>query len=138
MVAADGGFEGGVIAPGINLSMQALHDAAVQAAARRHPATRSGNRVIGTGTRSSAMQSGVFWGYISLIEGLVGAHQAPSGARPSPSSAPAASPRCFEGATDSRSTASIPDLTIRGMLEIWRRSAHMTKLNDPASSAPFA
>src|SRR5215469_1344971 len=49
MVAGDGAFEGGVIAPGINLSMQALHDA----------------RQLG------AMQSGVFWGYISMIEGLV-------------------------------------------------------------------
>ena len=30
VVAGDGAFEGGVIAPGINLSMQALHDAAAQ------------------------------------------------------------------------------------------------------------
>ena len=28
IVAADGGFEGGIIAPGINLSMKALHEAA--------------------------------------------------------------------------------------------------------------
>ena len=69
VVAGDGAFEGGVIAPGINLSMQALHDAAAQLprVAIRRPA---GNRVVGVDT-VGAMQSGVFWGYIAMIEGLV-------------------------------------------------------------------
>jgi type III pantothenate kinase len=60
VVAGDGGFEGGVIAPGINLSMQALHDAAAQLprVAIRRP---TGNRVIGVDT-VGAMQSGVYWG----------------------------------------------------------------------------
>ena len=44
VVGADGGFEGGVIAPGINLSMQALHDAAARVrprcAGRKFPGRR--------------------------------------------------------------------------------------------------
>ncbi|MEZ5983528.1 MAG: type III pantothenate kinase [Parvularculaceae bacterium] len=40
VVGADGGFEGGIIAPGINLSMQALHDAAAQLRASHRAAAR--------------------------------------------------------------------------------------------------
>ncbi len=63
IVGADGAFEGGIIAPGINLSMQALHEAAAKLPriAIQRPAR---NRVVGTDT-VSAMQSGVFWGYIA-------------------------------------------------------------------------
>src|SRR5579862_8188135 len=69
VIAADGGFEGGVITPGINLSMQALHDAAAKLprVAIRRPES---NHVVGRDT-VEAMQSGVFWGYIAMIEGLV-------------------------------------------------------------------
>ncbi|MEL6860767.1 MAG: type III pantothenate kinase [Pseudomonadota bacterium] len=67
IVGPDGGFEGGIISPGINLSMRALHDAAAQLPriAIQKPAS-----VIGQDT-VSAMQSGVFWGYVDLIDGLV-------------------------------------------------------------------
>lgn len=67
VVGADGGFEGGIISPGINLSMRALHDAAAQLPriAIQQPA-----KVIGQDT-VSAMQSGIFWGYVDLIDGLV-------------------------------------------------------------------
>lgn len=67
VVGPDGGFEGGIISPGINLSMRALHDAAAQLpriAIQRPP------QVIGQDT-VSAMQAGVFWGYVDLIDGLV-------------------------------------------------------------------
>ena len=69
VVGADGGFEGGVIAPGINLSMQALHDAPAKLPriAIQRPER---NRVVGTDT-VTAMQSGVFWGYIAMIEGMI-------------------------------------------------------------------
>lgn len=67
VVGADGSFEGGIIAPGINLSMKALHEAAAKLprVAIQKPAS-----VIGKDT-VTAMQSGVFWGYIDLIDGLV-------------------------------------------------------------------
>lgn len=67
VVGADGGFEGGIISPGINLSMRALHDAAAQLP---RIAIQQPSKVIGQDT-VSAMQSGVFWGYVDLIDGLV-------------------------------------------------------------------
>lgn len=67
VVDHDGDYAGGVIAPGINLSLQALYMAAAKLP---RIAIKQTNTVIGTGT-VSAMQSGIFWGYIGLIEGLL-------------------------------------------------------------------
>ena len=67
VVGPDGGFEGGIISPGINLSMRALHDAAAQLP---RIAIQKPPQVIGQDT-VSAMQSGVFWGYVDLIDGIV-------------------------------------------------------------------
>ncbi|MDP6805926.1 MAG: type III pantothenate kinase [Rhodospirillales bacterium] len=67
VIDAEGDYIGGVIAPGVNLSLEALHAEAAQlprVAVERPP------RVIGTAT-VPAMQSGIFWGYVSMIEGLV-------------------------------------------------------------------
>ena len=120
IVAADGGFEGGLIAPGINLSLQALHEAAAKLP---RIAIQKPENVIGKGT-VEAMQSGVFWGYISLIEGLVARIKAEWG-RPMTVIGTGGVASLFEGAT-----ASIDhfdsDLTIRGLLEIWRRNTHLT------------
>ena len=67
IVSADGSFEGGIISPGINLSMKALHEAAAKLP---RVAIQRPEHVIGKDT-VEAMQSGVFWGYIDLIDGLV-------------------------------------------------------------------
>jgi type III pantothenate kinase len=66
VVASDGAYVGGVIAPGVNLSLEALHMAA---AALPHVDVTTPPRVIGTNT-VDCMQSGVYWGYIGLIQGL--------------------------------------------------------------------
>jgi type III pantothenate kinase len=119
IVAADGAFEGGIIAPGINLSMQALHEAAAKLPriAIQRPA-----KIVGTDT-VGAMQSGVFWGYISLIEGLVSRIKEERGeALTVVATGGVAS--LFEGATDSIDHFD-PDLTIRGLLEIHRRNTHL-------------
>jgi type III pantothenate kinase len=63
VVAADGDYVGGVIAPGVNLSLEALHSAA---AALPHVDITQPQKVIGTNT-VACMQSGVFWGYIGLV-----------------------------------------------------------------------
>ena len=67
VVDHDGAYVGGVIAPGVNLSLEALHMAA---AALPHIDIAKPTRVIGTNT-VACMQSGVYWGYIGLIEGIV-------------------------------------------------------------------
>ena len=66
VVASDGAYVGGVIAPGVNLSLEALHMAA---AALPHIDVTTPPRVIGTNT-VDCMQSGVYWGYIGLVQGL--------------------------------------------------------------------
>ncbi len=63
VVAHDGAYIGGAIAPGVNLSLEALHHAA---AALPHVDITKPQAVIGTNT-VHCMQSGVFWGYIGLV-----------------------------------------------------------------------
>jgi len=63
VVDADGAYVGGAIAPGVNLSLQALHQAA---AALPHVDIAKPQRVVGTNT-VACMQSGVFWGYVGLV-----------------------------------------------------------------------
>ncbi len=116
VVAADGAFEGGVIAPGINLSMQALH----QAAARLpRVAIQRPQCIIGKDT-VTAMQSGVFWGYMALIEGMIDRIKSEFGG-PMTVVATGGVASLFEGATDKIDHFD-PDVTIRGMLEVWRRN----------------
>jgi type III pantothenate kinase len=121
IVAADGGFEGGIIAPGINLSMQALHDAAAKLPriAIQRPER---NRVVGTDT-VTAMQSGVFWGYISLIEGLITKIKAERGEHLTVV-ATGGVVSLFEDATTMIDHYD-SDLTIRGLLEIHRRNQRL-------------
>ncbi|MGJ8603935.1 MAG: type III pantothenate kinase [Marivita sp.] len=66
VVAEDGAYVGGVISPGVNLSLEALHQGA---AALPHVDISQPERVIGTNT-VACIQSGIFWGYIGLIQGI--------------------------------------------------------------------
>jgi type III pantothenate kinase len=120
VIAADGAFEGGVIAPGINLSLQALHEAA---AMLPRIAIQRPDRVIGKDTVTN-MQAGVFWGYISLIEGLVERIKAEWG-KPMTVIGTGGVASLFEGATDHIDHFD-PDLTLRGLLDVWRRNSGKT------------
>jgi len=122
VVGTDGAFEGGVIAPGVNLSMQALHTAAAKLP---RVAIQRPDRIIGKDT-VGAMQAGVFWGYIGLIEGLISRIKEEYG-QPMKVVATGGVVSLFEGATDAIDIFD-GDLTIRGMLEIYRR-------NTPISAA---
>ncbi len=67
VISSKGEYLGGAIAPGIGIA----HDALVSRAARLHkvdlepPPSPIGSNTI------HAMQSGIFWGYVALVEGLV-------------------------------------------------------------------
>jgi type III pantothenate kinase len=67
VIDSQGNYAGGVISPGINLSIKALH---IAAAKLPEVAVARPDRVIGT-TTVEAMQSGIYWGYVGLIEGIV-------------------------------------------------------------------
>ncbi len=116
VVAADGGWEGGAIAPGINLSMQALHQAAAKLprVAIEKPA-----RIIGRDT-VTAMQSGIFWGYVGLIEYLVEQIKREYGQEMTVVATGGVA-SLFEGAT-TKIDHFDHDLTLRGLLEIYRRT----------------
>lgn len=63
VVSFDGAYVGGVISPGVNLSLEALH---LAAAALPHVDISKPQKVIGTNT-VECMQSGVFWGYVGMV-----------------------------------------------------------------------
>lgn len=118
IVGEDGGFEGGIIAPGINLSMRALHDASAKLprVAIRPPLD---GKVIGTDT-VSAMQSGVFWGYMALIDGLVTRIKEEYGTEMT-TVATGGVASLFDGAASTIDHFD-PDLTIRGLLVLYQRN----------------
>ena len=71
IVGKDGSYNGGIIAPGINLSLKALYlaTASLPKISLRNLEDKNSS-IIGTNT-ISAMESGIFWGYVSMIEGLI-------------------------------------------------------------------
>ena len=62
-----GAYVGGIIAPGVHVSAQAL---ALAAAQLPLVPVEKPTSLIGTDTRS-AVKSGLFWGYVALLEGLI-------------------------------------------------------------------
>jgi type III pantothenate kinase len=67
VVGAKGEYLGGIIAPGINLSLKALHDMTAQLP---QISLQKQKNVIGKNT-VEAMNSGVYFGYLSLVEGML-------------------------------------------------------------------
>ena len=68
-IVSGGAYAGGVIAPGVNLAVDALYAASAQLP-RVAVAPPADGKAWAKGT-VNAMQSGIFFGYIGLIEGLV-------------------------------------------------------------------
>lgn len=65
----DGTYRGGVIAPGINLSLEALVNRTAKLPRIAIAAPEAGS-VVGRNTEEQ-MRIGVFWGHVAMIEGLV-------------------------------------------------------------------
>ena len=68
-VGPSGAYKGGIIAPGLNLSLDALVNAAAKLPriAIEEP---YGNSFIGR-TTADQMQIGIYWGYVAMMEGLI-------------------------------------------------------------------
>jgi len=120
VVDYSGAYKGGIIAPGINLSLDALVTAAAKLPriAIEAPANAS---VIGRDTVTQ-MQIGIFWGYVAMIEGLVARMKAEVG-RPITVVATGGLAILFEQHTTMFDVVE-PDLTIQGLAILWDR-AHM-------------
>jgi len=116
VVDGDGNYFGGIIAPGINLSLEALHMAAAQLprVAVRRPDTVIGKRTV------PAMMSGVYWGYIGLIEGLIDRIRDEFGAAMTVVATGGLAPLFAEGTEVIEHLDQ--ELTLRGLAEVYRRS----------------
>ena len=121
VIAENGDYCGGAIAPGIQLSLDTLHSAT---AMLPRIEVKKPDHAIGTGTLA-AMQSGIFWGYVGLIEGLVARIKSEFG-KPMTVVATGGLAPLFFGATDALEKLD-PDLTMRGLVEIHRRNAKVKR-----------
>jgi type III pantothenate kinase len=116
VVDDDGNYCGGVIAPGINLSLAALHMAAAKLPSIR---IRRVEQVIGKNT-VACMQSGIFWGYVGLVEGIVERIKGEFGS-PMRVIATGGLAPVFDGATTVIEETD-PDLTLWGLRLIHQRN----------------
>jgi type III pantothenate kinase len=107
-----GAYKGGVIAPGLNLSLDALVSAAAKLPriAIEAPQTDS---VVGRTTQSQ-MLIGIYWGYVGMIEGLVGRMKSEIG-RPVKVIATGGLATIFERGARLFDVVE-PDLTIQGLI----------------------
>lgn len=119
VVDENGNYCGGAIAPGINLSLEALHMAAAKL-----PRVAIGRpeKAIGKGT-TTAMQSGIFWGYIGMIEGLTQRMKEEFGAEMTVIATGGLS-SLFAKSTDVIQHSDT-DLTLRGLLAIYKRNQNL-------------
>jgi type III pantothenate kinase len=116
VVDEEGSYCGGAIAPGINLSIEALVNAT---ALLPRIVVEKPKQVIGTNT-VACMHTGVFWGYVGLIEGIVSRIKAEFG-KPMKVIATGGLAPVFEGSI-SMIEQIVPDITARGLIEIFKRS----------------
>ncbi len=115
VVDNDGAYCGGVIAPGVNLSMNALHQAAAKLP--RVGITKP-DKVIGRDT-VGAMQSGIYWGYIGMIEGVIARVSAEMGCKPFVIATGGLSGLFAQG-TDSIDQID-EELTLKGLISIYKQ-----------------
>ena len=124
VIDGDGDYNGGAIAPGINLSIEALHQAAARLPRIAIGRPRS---VIGRGT-VAAMRSGIFWGYIGLVEGIVARIRTEFGAPMKVVGTGGLAPLLAEG-TDIIERID-PELTLEGLRMLAGRNPHPLLTND--------
>ncbi|MEP2736324.1 MAG: type III pantothenate kinase [Erythrobacter sp.] len=120
----NGTYKGGIIAPGINLSLDALvgKTAKLPRIAIKAPDTSS---VIGRNTEDQ-MLIGVFWGYVAMMEGLIGRMKTEIG-RPAKVVATGGLAILFDDQTEIFDHVDA-DLTIQGLATLAERAAEKTSI----------
>jgi type III pantothenate kinase len=116
VVDFSGAYKGGIIAPGINLSLDALVGAAAKLPRIAIEAPESIS-VIGRTTQTQ-MLSGIYWGYVAMIEGLLARMKSEIG-RPAKTIATGGLATLFQQHTSAFDVIE-PDLTIQGLALLWR------------------
>ena len=118
-----GAYKGGIIAPGINLSLDALVTAAAKLPRIAIQAPQGNLSVIGR-TTEDQMHIGIYWGYVSMIEGLVTRMKAEIG-RPVTVVATGGLATLFDQHTDTFDAIE-PDLTIQGLALLYKQTQSAT------------
>lgn len=116
VIDGDGNYRGSVFAPGINPSLEALH---MRAAKLPRVEIKPTSQIIGRSTET-AMQSGLYWGYVGMIEGLVARIRAEYGDAMGVVATGGLAP-LFTDATEVIQQSD-PDMTIRGLCMIYERN----------------
>lgn len=119
---------GGVLATGARLSLNALVDAAAQLPEIE---IAKPNKVIGRDTKS-AMQSGMYWGYVSMVEGVVRRIETEMGEKPFVIATGGLAP-LFEG--EHIFDAIDPDLIMKGLVHLHEVSEKKKNKKEPAQCA---
>ncbi|HWT11309.1 MAG TPA: type III pantothenate kinase [Allosphingosinicella sp.] len=119
VVDYSGAYKGGIIAPGINLSLDALVAAAAKLPRIAMEAPKDNLSVIGR-TTEDQMHIGIYWGYVAMLEGLVARMKAEIG-RPVAVVATGGLATLFDQHS-ALFDAIEPDLTIQGLAMLYRRS----------------
>jgi len=122
VVDYSGAYKGGIIAPGINLSLDALVTAAAKLPRIAIEAPTSPS-VIGR-TTEDQMHIGIYWGYVSMIEGLVERMRGEIG-RPVKVISTGGLATLFDRHTSVFDSIE-PDLTIQGLSLLYKRSLSPT------------
>ena len=118
-----GAYKGGIIAPGINLSLDALVTAAAKLPRIAIEAPADNLSVIGR-TTEDQMHIGIYWGYVAMMEGLVARMKAEIG-RPAKVVATGGLATLFDRHTTIFDEIE-PDLTIQGLGLLYKRSQGAT------------
>jgi type III pantothenate kinase len=116
VVGAGGEYLGGVIAPGPGVSAKALFD---KAARLHHVDVRRPHCVIGRSTEQS-MQSGLYYGYVALVEGMVRRIRAELGEQ-APVVATGGLASVFEPELGFLQDVN-PQLTLQGLWLLWEKN----------------
>ncbi len=121
VIDENGDHCGGTISPGVNLSMAALRQAA---AALPKIAIRKTDTVIGKDT-VHAMQSGLYWGLVSSVEGMIARISAEMGVKPFVLATGGLSPLFADGTKviDQHDE----DLTMKGLIAIYNHMRQNAK-----------
>jgi type III pantothenate kinase len=117
VIDADGSYLGGAIAPGVNMSLEALRRVAAQL-----PRVAIGRpeRVVGK-TTAQAMRSGIFWGYVGLTEGIIDRIRKEMGVPMGVIATGGLAPLFTECSAVLERTD--PHLTLKGLYAVYRRNS---------------
>jgi type III pantothenate kinase len=116
LVDKDGNFVGGVLAPGVELTIESFY---LMTARLPRIRVEKPEHVIGKAT-VPAMQSGIFWGYVGLVEGIIARIQREFG-EPMRTVATGGLAPLFEGSIPAVERTD-PDLTLWGLKLIYERN----------------